>query len=564
MEQRQQRKEQQIQQRYQEEQEESEEQSEQLEQQQDDLLQSRSQLERPKYDMVLQVTMKQPNEAELITKLKKIYAELIEAEKKCTTEDKAALPEPSPAIPRPRPNFLNDPEWVSMSRLHSKLLHLHQDFLFTTQHPNASDAIRKLVSDYHMPLRIWQYCVQPFFHMLRAGLPATREHLFTFVNEVYNTIVQINQRVPAHSDTWMFYLACTAELRMTVERVHDEIELWRGIARRWYAKCTDLTPADGELYHRLDALAIPVPLQQMFLSSKSLCVANPFLFTREIAMPLFFQRIQALRASLPPLEVQFIKSHSFLFADTDLSEADVERYKKAKERFIETLDARIAGSKTRFSAQGYQIAMSNCAALVEYGSKDSAIMKGVATKTAESAGLVDTKRLIMAEDLANETLLMVIRRIQETSVFAFLHVTLAFLYWTTKHPAAFDHVKRQFPWKPVIKALETLLNPDTDLATIRSNNFPVPESNAQPLPEDYALRGVIWAEGLFPADWFLKGEMNQDERLEENWFMAKQRTMRILWLACRIAVSKAMEDFEHSEAMSRFKYIDAPYLGGRA
>jgi hypothetical protein len=86
--------------------------------------------------------------------------------------------------------------------------------------------------------------------------------------------------------------------------------------------------------------------------------------------------------------------------------------------------------------------------------------------------------------------------------------------------------------------LNTLLVSCETTGPIENDTFPSPEKDdARPLPEDFALRGLLWAEDYFPAEWFYNEKIDEEEKYHERASMTAQRKERILWLAVRIARS---------------------------
>jgi len=49
------------------------------------------------------------------------------------------------------------------------------------------------------------------------------------------------------------------------------------------------------------------------------------------------------------------------------------------------------------------------------------------------------------------------------------------------------------------------------------------------------MRGLLWAEGYFPPEWFTNEQIDEDEKYHERPSLTPQRKERILWLACRVA-----------------------------
>ena len=61
----------------------------------------------------------------------------------------------------------------------------------------------------------------------------------------------------------------------------------------------------------------------------------------------------------------------------------------------------------------------------------------------------------------------------------------------------------------------------------------------RPLPEDYAMRGLIWAANYFPSDWVSNDEVDDDEKYFELASMVGKRKDRCLWLGSWIAKQSA-------------------------
>jgi hypothetical protein len=119
-----------------------------------------------------------------------------------------------------------------------------------------------------------------------------------------------------------------------------------------------------------------------------------------------------------------------------------------------------------------------------------------------------------------------------------------------------------FPWKLTAFMLNTLLNgssssspnvsQDSGLTRLllESDRFPgaveegkdVKEGREgagrqrRPLPDDFAIRGLPWAEKYYPDGWFVTEErIDDDERYFELASMREERRERVIWLGCRIA-----------------------------
>lgn len=102
------------------------------------------------------------------------------------------------------------------------------------------------------------------------------------------------------------------------------------------------------------------------------------------------------------------------------------------------------------------------------------------------------------------------------------------------YPSAMELLEGAFPWKMVSMLLNSLLPSCRDFERIQSSEFPRQVKQLpRPLPEDFALRGLFWAD--FPSDWFSNDKIDDDEKYFEVASMTDERKERILWLAVCIA-----------------------------
>ncbi|GKU10969.1 unnamed protein product, partial [Fusarium langsethiae] len=124
--------------------------------------------------------MRQPetrpiSQDQLVAEVKGIYAGLVMVETKCIEVDNAQSSNTDAN------SKLNNEQWQALIALHRTLLHEHHDFFLASQHPSASQALRRLASKYAMPARMWRHGIHSFLELLRHRLPASLEHMLTFL-----------------------------------------------------------------------------------------------------------------------------------------------------------------------------------------------------------------------------------------------------------------------------------------------------------------------------------------------------------------------------------------------
>ncbi|KAH6638514.1 hypothetical protein BKA67DRAFT_665470 [Truncatella angustata] len=98
------------------------------------------------------------------------------------------------------------------------------------------------------------------------------------------------------------------------------------------------------------------------------------------------------------------------------------------------------------------------------------------------------------------------------------------------------YLEKTFPWKLVSEMLNSSLLSYRDFGRIEDTQFPRPDKELpRPLPEDFAMKGLLWMERYYPVDWFTNENIDDDEKYFEVASMTEERKERILWLGCRLA-----------------------------
>ncbi len=407
--------------------------------------------------------------------------------------------------------------------------------------------------------------------------------MLTFIYLAYAMMALLYETVPAFEDTWIECLGDLGRYRMAIEEedVKDR-EVWTIVSRHWYSKASDKAPTTGRLYHHLAILARPNALLQLFYYNKSLCVAIPFLSARDSILTLF-DPIMALPAThqtrLPAIELAFVRCHSIMF-----SGKSPERLEPSIEEFNSSLDNHIAHSGPKFLEAGYAISISDSCAVMGYGNEANSVFAEIREIDSQSPHQndhnidesevqekttpipptpeeIDMQREVTAHaiKLSNLTHNIVLRRFGDLNTLPYIHATLAFIYHMMFCTESMErHVGPGFPWQLLAENLNTLLNAPSltpaMLDRIEGDTFPevvgdlyggnkgpdvemamtdVPKR--KPLPEDFAMRGLLWTEKYLPEGYFQQERIDDEEKYFEVPSMAEQRRERVLFLACRIA-----------------------------
>lgn len=477
------------------------------------------------------------SQEQLIAEVKGIYSGLVMVESRCIEVDTAQ----TSLQDSQDPSKLKDDQWQALITLHRVLLHEHHDFFLASQHPSAGPALRRLASKYAMPARMWRHGIHSFLELLRHRLPGSSEYMLSFIYLAYSMMALLYETVPAFEDTWIECLGDLSRYRMAIEDddLHDR-NVWTAVSRSWYSKASDKAPTTGRLHHHLAILARPDVVAQLFYYLKSLTVAVPFKSARDSILTLFEPVMSGAQSKLLPLNRAFIQVHGVFFTDKN-----EHILKGARKEFLDNLDLTIARSTRKWLEPGYQIALSNIAAILGHGNAHNFLIKAIVASRPEDAaadttmeGVTDEEiewplRVQQALKFARDTDLIVMARLGDLNILSYLHARLFFVYAMSRLDAAMSRLEGAFPWHLLTLSLNSFAPDFEQPETYESAEFPT--TPAKPLPEDWALRGLVWTEHEFPAEHFKMDKMEDDERMFETPSLGDHRRERILWLGCRIA-----------------------------
>ncbi|GAW16437.1 hypothetical protein ANO14919_058640 [Xylariales sp. No.14919] len=496
----------------------------------------------PEEDSSTHRLIKQPetrpiSQEQLVAEVKGIYAGLMMVESKCIEVDNAQSSQ--------NDTKLNNEQWQALIALHRTLLHEHHDFFLASQHPSASQALKRLASKYAMPARMWRHGIHSFLELLRHRLPGSLEHMLTFIYLAYSMMALLYETVPAFEDTWIECLGDLGRYRMAIEDedIRDR-EVWTSVSRHWYSKASDKAPTTGRLYHHLAILARPNALQQLFYYAKALCVPIPFASAKESIMTLFDPLLVAggyQQSRLVPIDLAFVKSHGILFSRKQLNS-----FRPAADEFLGLLNNHIGRFMKRWMEAGYYIAIANCCGLLSYGREENVIMKLIHNQgdekqpqpTGSGTGVKPSSDLENPLYLAMGTHEVVFHRRDDVHVLPYVHVVMVFMFYLVRLPNALQHVEHFFPWELLSLLLNELLNSYDRYDRIRSDEFPRETNDPpRPIPEDFALKGLVFVDNYYPPDWFSNDKIDDDEKYFEMASMTDVRKERILWLGYKMAQS---------------------------
>jgi len=455
---------------------------------------------------------------------------------------------------------------------------------------------------------MWRHGIHAFLEVLRHRLPESLEHMLAFIYIAYSMMALLFETAPAFEDTWIECLGTflfqplesldslmhdfvgdLGRYRMAIEDDEPrDREIWSNVAKFWYNKASDKTPVIGRLYHHLAILARPNTLEQLSLYTRSLTCVIPFESAKGSIMTLFNPVLHSkdmVQRRLFSPETLYIRAHAILFTSKPLQPPDqfnatVDEIEK--DGFFERY---IIKAATRFKETGPHVAISNVAALFEYGFardrksksrlriafENAQIIKEEAAKPvlgkpndpvnlhpASGPPNSDDKNSIKFKSddstvfisqpsrLAFVSLGICLKRPRDSNVYPLVHIYFSFIWsleivqQTCKYfeqDIVLKTIKKDIPWIDVCLFLNTLAaDPQAMTSKIRHQDFPRPfKETGRPLPEDFLMRGQLFTRWYYPADWFTAAMIDDDERSYDLPSMAQPRKERILWLGYCIA-----------------------------
>jgi hypothetical protein len=339
------------------------------------------------------------------------------------------------------------------------------------------------------------------------------------------------------------------------------------------------------LYHHLAILARPNALQQLYYYTRSLTCVKPFPSARESILTLLdpiLGRAVATYSHALPIDTNFIKAHALLFDRLSLDD-----FTEATTEFTNNLDNHIGRVTAKWKEQGVYIAVTNVSGWFDYGVDDNIFRQVFLTqlyektkncpsseeqlRTASPADqqdptppavpehellsevntVAEQPHFSHAKRLTNDTFALVLRRIGDKNVLPHVHIMLSFLTTFAADPYV-CHLLVDTPWAELVAFLNTLVKTENQIQNqSQAQNVNSPQnidtlfstsvfpndgerSDELPLPEDYLVRGLIWAHDYFPKKWFER-EHDEEERYLELASTVKSRMERVLRLGHKLS-----------------------------
>ena len=359
-----------------------------------------------------------------------------------------------------------------------------------------------------------------------------------------------------------------AQIQATLSDSLTEGEAWSNTSRLWHEKVVDKNPGLGLPYYHLAKLAYPCSMEQLSLYARSFTCVAPSEVAREDIMTMF-NHILSTRPRLS-WEERFIRAHAMIFTD--------QTYDPKEFSMLISMLGKddMAGVKAmdRFSQFGVSAAISNVAALFEYGTPASGVKarlrlayeKGQLITMTNDESLDDLghpsapeEKVARSSKIASKTLDIWLRSGRDSTTHPLIHIYMVFISslivvqqsWKSfEEESTWRIIETDLPWRAiclflniVTEKLQSGLNIGESFSQSSEENNekerpgPLPESLALhgPLPEDFAIRGQTYSTWYFPDNWFRTNVVDSDERKFEMPFVVDLRMKRILWLGHSIA-----------------------------
>ncbi|KXT07026.1 hypothetical protein AC578_7286 [Pseudocercospora eumusae] len=517
---------------------------------------------RSKYQgLILQPDSSPISEEQLAAEVKGIYAGLVIVEAKCINIDAAHAADPK--------SHLGPEQWQRLIALHRTLLYEHHDFLMATQHPSATAALRGLATKYSMPARMWKHGIHAFLEVLRHRRPDSQDYMLAFIYLAYQMMALLFETVPSFTDTWIECLGDLARYRMAIEEEKEAHATWGGVAARWYTMASDRHPAIGRLYHHLGILERP-SLRKFCFYAKSLTCVIPFPNARDSLSTLcgpIVQDDQTIQSSRQSAEARIVTFHALV---------STGRARSLVEEIGQDALHLLGQQLNKLRDFGAYLAVTNVAAVFDLGTPTNMLWQlySAAITQAMQSSRPSVKLPIQADDVLSKLLPdtrpgpltesttgfftdcfeFVLRQYNSPDFvrgcLGFVHITLVWIQSLhvlrtrlnsgSHHTLALPIDVGRLPWGALAEFLNTLasINPVSTyvLERARQGNFLGAEGkeDAQPLSEDYTIRGLIWGQFYFCPGWF-DGQCEDDGRAIETNSMAQARVERVLWLGLYLA-----------------------------
>jgi hypothetical protein len=512
-----------------------------------------------------------------------IYIDLIKLEKECVDVDTQLQSNPSLEI-------MSD-EWHYLLALHFGLLRCYEDYFMCSRDPSTSPELEPTELEHDLLENIWKHGMVKFLIVCFHRLPQSLKYIELYTNRAYSLFESLLGTVSEFELIWCEHLGRIARYRaiITAKDYYDRI-IWTSVSRFWYSKAADINPYIGRFHLNLARLAPDNSLQQFSTFGKCLMSGELHPDARRYLLVSIFHRHDLSQSPYPRSANQaFVDLHaSILRGDA------TETILMHRPTLLQSIDDHIEVAMEGWKDEGIEVAIASIFGWFDYGrdlnplhhllllrnkqrvdpkyqvEQNEEILQpdiyqlrspapGEQRKYCEET-LVDQRKpripqhklptslyslqrnttFNMASLLAKQIFAVVLQRSGNLNVLPYVHIILAFLYTLALIDCA-SHLVNDSPWSELVNYLNVLAQNESQKSEwlsihslIQQPLFPTASTRNAVLPEDYHMRGLLWAKEYIPPSWFNVRDEEEDRCLESERTY-RERVWRVLRLGYRLA-----------------------------
>ncbi|KAI3326634.1 hypothetical protein HD806DRAFT_551716 [Xylariaceae sp. AK1471] len=405
--------------------------------------------------------------------------------------------------------------------------------------------LESVLHDLIIRQRIWERGIRSLLEVLRPGLPDSYGQMRRVTIRASALFTDLLIKVPSYKGMWnefLGHLSCVAASMISPTGGDSVLT-----AMHFYWKAISDGPNAGRRYYHLANIATPSSTEQICLYTKALCVRRRPFNAARAELENALRSASSRNYNILPREKAFAITHGVLFAENNFS---TDSFQQARDAFTDLFESDMVCREPDEAPTGVFEAVTNCWAVLYYGSKISSSLHQILGYGEEPCSPSPTEQNAFwgAKELFRRTLEVATGQIDHGGALAYIHVTLVFLRCLTQtSPEAIDCIHEHIAWENICTLLnryKSLPQGDIQIPLFRSEQ-------SGPLFEDFMMRGTVWSRGYFSRDWF--GEASPgDKRVPGK----TERQERIICLGKEIA--KSCSHLQYDERGKVFSLASAP------
>lgn len=434
------------------------------------------------------------------------------------------------------------PSMVQICQLveaHRALLDAYYDFFLVTQHPQASEALRRLPVLYNITKTLWSRALHPVLEFLNAirdlcssdGPDLASEMYLSSIYYGYGLVCSLLICVPEMRSECFVNLAGLSALLATMSGELVFGSEWTDVFIMWQTRVVRSSPRCGQHYIELAKFCSEAGIiQKSFILTKARFAAIPELHAADCMLGDLY------RSSIAPasctdvhdsLEICFIRFHAI--AHTQSAVCDFQN------------SAAVGSELIADPADGAMLAFMNVAAVHSFLTTVVVAATDIVEQTAALKIARDPGELVHVKLI--EVIMAMLRRAcgsEESGSLPHVFVWLVYINFAVQEPY-WHLLEKALPWDCIAHCFQRA----QDLFSTRHSSIlqllPLVLCDGSPklLPEDAVLRGSMFADLIWPEK-ISTSEIDTDVELEdlssfsENQIIAIRRE-RIVLQAVRLA-----------------------------